>query len=61
MSPVADDEVAVPCACAEMLDAVISPLKSDSDVTSAAAVAVACDPVSADTLAFADPAVTRPL
>jgi hypothetical protein len=36
-------------------------LKSESDVTSAAAVAIACVPASLDTLAFAEPAVTMPL
>jgi hypothetical protein len=44
-----------------MLEAVISPLKTERLLTSAEADALASLPETADTLAFAEPVVTSPL
>ena len=58
MSPVAEPGFAVALACATMLPAVISPLKTLSELTSADAVAIAFEPEVAETLAFAEPVLT---
>ena len=59
-SPVAEPAWAVALACATTLEAVISPLKSESELTSADAVALAVVPAVAETLALADPVETVP-
>jgi hypothetical protein len=55
---VAEPGFAVALAWAVTLAAVISPLKRDSELTSADAVAVAFVPATADTLASAEPVDT---
>ncbi len=59
--PVAEPGVAVALARASTLEAVISPPKTERELTSAAALAVAFVPATADTLAFAEPVVTSGL